>query len=340
MAVILIFTTYHTAHAGVFSALGSKLSGETPFYVLNQAVGANSQKLALLEPEATLASSARGGLDPQIEDGVALAPVEGFEGSAQATAIIPPNDQISVYVVKEGDSLSQVAEMFGVSVNTIMWANNIKKSTSISEGDVLVILPITGVRHIVKAGETIAKIAKLYSADTTEVANYNALAEGTTLKAGDEIIVPHGVIPAPKAPTKKALVKSKDGSSPSTASKYANLPDSSGYFIQPLVGGRKTQGIHGNNAVDLAASLGTELRAAAAGKFIIARTGGWNGGYGNYVVISHDNGSQTLYAHMLDVVVSPGQAVAQGQSIGHLGSSGNSTGPHVHFEIRGVRNPF
>jgi murein DD-endopeptidase MepM/ murein hydrolase activator NlpD len=102
----------------------------------------------------------------------------------------------------------------------------------------------------------------------------------------------------------------------------------------------KTQGIHGHNAVDLASSYGTNIMAAADGTVIVAKIGGWNGGYGNYVVINHPNGTQTLYAHMSSISVSVGQGVTQGESIGRMGETGDATGVHVHFEIRGAPNPF
>lgn len=80
--------------------------------------------------------------------------------------------------------------------------------------------------------------------------------------------------------------------------------------------------------------------AAADGVVIVSKNTGWNGGYGTYVVIAHDNGTQTLYAHMSRTIVYVGQRVKKGQMIGNLGSTGKSTGPHVHFEIRGAVNPF
>jgi murein DD-endopeptidase MepM/ murein hydrolase activator NlpD len=108
-----------------------------------------------------------------------------------------------------------------------------------------------------------------------------------------------------------------------------------------LVGGVRTQGVHGYNAVDLGAAVGTPFMASAAGEVIVARATGWNGGYGQYVVIRHDNGTQTLYSHASGIVVGVGQRVVQGQVIGYVGSTGRSTGPHLHFEIRGgPRNPF
>ena len=110
--------------------------------------------------------------------------------------------------------------------------------------------------------------------------------------------------------------------------------------MRPIIGGIKTQGIHGHNGVDLASAYGSNIMASASGKVIIARSGGWNGGYGSYVVISHSNGTQTLYGHLSEVDVLPGDDVEQGQVIGKMGSTGKSTGTHLHFEIRGARNPF
>jgi murein DD-endopeptidase MepM/ murein hydrolase activator NlpD len=102
-----------------------------------------------------------------------------------------------------------------------------------------------------------------------------------------------------------------------------------------------TQGVHGRNAVDLAAARGTPIHAAAGGTVIIAKnSGAWDGGYGNYVVVTHDNGSQTLYAHMSHSLVAAGQTVSSGQIIGYVGMTGLTTGPHVHFEVRGAANPF
>ncbi|PIQ67135.1 MAG: hypothetical protein COV95_00370, partial [Candidatus Zambryskibacteria bacterium CG11_big_fil_rev_8_21_14_0_20_40_24] len=112
-----------------------------------------------------------------------------------------------------------------------------------------------------------------------------------------------------------------------------------GYYIKP-VNGRRTQGIHGYNAVDLGAPAGSPIFAAAPGVVIISRNSGWNGGYGRYIVIRHDNGTQTLYAHNSENIVYEGTSVVQGQVVGYVGSSGKSTGPHVHFEIRGAKNPF
>ena len=103
--------------------------------------------------------------------------------------------------------------------------------------------------------------------------------------------------------------------------------------------GRRSQGIHGYNGVDIAAPAGTPIVASASGDVIIARSAGWNGGYGNYIVIKHDNGTQTLYAHMSSLAVSGG-TVEKGELIGYVGISGRATGYHLHFEVRGAKNPL
>ena len=111
-------------------------------------------------------------------------------------------------------------------------------------------------------------------------------------------------------------------------------------MVRPLVGGRKTQGIHGNNGIDIGAPSGTSVVASASGRVILTRTSGYNGGYGLMIVIDHGNGVQTLYAHLKAVYINSGQTVTQGQVIGEVGNTGRSSGAHLHFEVRGAKNPF
>lgn len=243
----------------------------------------------------------------------------------------PINDTISLYEVKKGDTLSSIAKLFNVSKNTILWANDVKNGV-ISPGDTLVILPMTGIKHTIKKGDTVASIAKKYKADPDDVARYNGIVKDASLSLGDILLVPAGEISIPvTAPTAKVAKKS-------ILSKLATAP--LGFFVRPLVGGIKTQGIHGHNAVDIGAKIGTPIVATASGRVIIAKTGGYNGGYGNMVVIAHENNIQTLYAHMKELYVTPGQTVTQGQVIGVVGNTGKSTGSHLHIEVRGAVNPF
>ena len=113
----------------------------------------------------------------------------------------------------------------------------------------------------------------------------------------------------------------------------------SGYFIKPTKG-IKTQGFHGPyNALDIGAPVGTTIVASAGGTVVLAKLSGWNGGYGGLTIIQHDNGSQTLYAHQSKITVASGQKVSQGQKIGEVGNTGRSSGPHLHLEFRGIKNP-
>lgn len=246
----------------------------------------------------------------------------------------PASDAISVYEVKKGDTLATVAKLFNVSKNTIMWANDLK-SQKINPGDTLVILPMTGIKHIVKDGDTLASVAKKYKADENDIAKFNGVSSDTDLALGETLLIPDGEITF--AAPKPKFDKSSGRSKLIKTYTYSAPPE---FFIRPIVGGRKTQGLHGNNGIDLAAPLGTPILASATGRVIVAKMGGYNGGYGNMVIMVHDNGIQTVYAHMRAVLVSPGQQVNQGEQIGELGSTGRSTGPHVHFEVRGARNPF
>lgn len=269
----------------------------------------------------------KGGAELVIDENalVSTGPVGADEIAQQNTN----SGEIRVYTVREGDSLSLVAEMFGVTTNTIMWANDLPKATAIKPGQTLVILPIAGVSHVVKSGDTIASIAKKYEGDLEEILSYNQLASADDLVVGDTLIIPGGAMHS--APARKI-----SSAQPTSVSGSV----SGGGFTHPAPGSVKSQGIHGYNAVDLAGSSGAAIRAAADGEVIVAKASGWNGGYGNYIVVRHGNGTQTLYAHLSSLNVGVGAYVAQGQVIGGMGSTGRSTGTHLHFEVRGGRNPF
>ena len=270
-------------------------------------------------------------------DGMALLAQEGPSGTAADIENLPTNQQISVYTVREGDTLSGIAGMFDVSINTIIGANDIRGGV-IKPGQTLIILPITGVQHTVVAGETLASLAKKYNSDAHGIAVYNDLADGQSLKVGTVLLIPNGVL---STPTPKSSQPSSTRGKTKQQLLGGSGPAIEGYYRWPVAGGVITQKLHGWNGIDIGAPKGTSVYAAAAGTVIVAiGNGGWNGGYGSYVVIQHLNGTQTLYAHMSKVLVSPGSQVSQGDIIGKVGSTGKSTGSHLHFEIRGATNPF
>lgn len=302
-------------------------------------LGSNVQTIGL-QPIPSLAiknlkdtKKAIGGGDISIVGGSALLPDAGPMGTA-ADVEEPTSDQISIYVVRAGDTISEIAKMYDVTTNTILWANDLTSKSALKEGQVLVILPVSGVRHTVAKGETVESLAKKYKGDAKDIIQYNNLTE-KTLAVGDLVIIPNG-----EEPIITRTSGSSSGKAGGSKVRGSNSPNYPGYYIRPLAGGTKTQGLHGYNAVDIAGQLNTPILAAASGQVIIAKTLGWNGGYAKYVVIQHGNNSQTLYAHLNGLNVNVGQHVEQGEVIGYMGSTGNSTGVHLHFEIRGAKNPF
>ena len=329
ISLLLVFGTFvpATARASVLSTILASIKLNSADAEVAPA-GSNLQTMLLPKPAMNIdPTPARGGGDITIIDDSALLPEEGPSGTL-ADIEKPKSSTISVYVVRDGDTLSSIAKLFSVSPNTILWANDLPRGSKLRVGQTLTILPVTGVKYTVKKGDTLASVAKKFGGDADEIASFNGI--GESLAAGVEIIIPDGEVAASPASTK-----------PKTSTLAVRTSVQAGYYTAPLSRYVRTQGIHGYNGVDLAAPSGTEVLAAAEGDVMIAKNSGWNGGYGNYVVIQHENGSQTLYAHESSVIVYVGQHVVRGQVIGYVGSTGKSTGNHVHFEIRnGGRNPF
>ncbi len=241
---------------------------------------------------------------------------------------------IQEYEVQTGDTLASISQKFNISVDTIIWANDLKKNDVIRVGQKLVILPISGVAYTIKAGDTVSEISEKFNVSQKELSEFNDLEDGK-LVVGQRIIIPGGTL---KTSTNQGQNQVNGGKN---IPKSSNKETVSGFLSRPIKGGVKSQGIHGHNGIDIAGPIGTPILAAREGVVTLVRGGStWNGGYGNYVVITHDNGVKTLYAHMNSITVSQGQKVGRGQQVGTLGNTGRSTGPHLHFEVRGAKNPF
>lgn len=329
MILFVIIFGARTVEAGLFSSV-ARFLGLTVKAEASKDL--NSQNMPLLQP-ATNSNP-----DPIKADnltamvaGSAILPETGPNGTAADIVDRPTSDQISVYVAHKGDTMKAIAKMFDVEASTIFWANDLPTSYVPKEGDVLMILPVDGVIHTVVKGETVASIAKRYGGDPDDIIDYNDMDPNGDLIVGDRIIIPGGE--EKPVPGKVTKPKTK------LAARYSG-PDVGGYFLRPVSGGRKSQGIHGRNGIDIAITPGSTLYAAAAGTVILAKEGGYNGGYGSYIVIQHPNGTQTLYGHLSRVSTSRGAKVARGQVIGATGNTGRSTGPHLHFEIHGATNSF
>lgn len=324
-----------TAHAGLTSFIGSILVGET--------VSAKSVKTSTFNSQTMPLPIAATNYYVNVDKSFDAVPIVGDTLNADIASTNTGSDetsnQISTYVVHDGDSYSSIAKMFNVSINTLLWANNLNRHSMLKVGQTLDILPVTGIKYTVQKNDTVLAIAKRYHADADEIYNYNDLDASSKLVIGQYLIIPDAEISI--TPAVSGIKRIKGQIYEPIIGDIKNLPSYPGYYACPVVGGRLTQELHGRNAIDLAATVGTPLKAAAAGTVIISKSNNaWNGGYGNFVVISHNNGTQTLYAHMQSSAVSVGDQVSQGQTVGKIGMTGLTTGPHTHFEIRGAKNPF
>lgn len=241
---------------------------------------------------------------------------------------------ILTYKVQDGDTAGQIAANFGVSLNTILWANNLKSGSLIKPGQELVILPISGVRHAVKKGDTASSIAKKYQVSLDGIIAFNGLDIDKSLNEGQELIIPGGQLSSSAAASSAA---SSTGLKPMTVD-ISSWPSEKGFYALPA-GGYNKGIFHYYNAIDIINSCGTPVYASAGGIIVEAKKG-WNLGYGNYIKIQHYNGTLTVYGHLGEFSVKEGDKVSQGQAIATMSDTGNANGCHLHFEVRGAQNPF
>ncbi len=342
------------ANANIVSDISTLFSGNSQVVAPDDSQtpdDSNSQNVPLLASSVNLnANAAVGGGNITVsDDGEALMSESGPSGTIADIGDTVNTGQISKYTVRAGDNLSSIAKMYGVTPNTIVWANNLS-GANIHTGESLLILPVSGTIHTVAKGDTLASIAKKYNADVGDIAQFNGLDSKAPLVVGNTLIIPNGEgsVEISGSVTTNSSNPFAAGGAYYNPYRGGSGPNEDSYYVRPLAGGIMTQGLHGYNAVDIGTPIGTPIYAAATGQVIVARSSGWNGGYGNYIVISHDNGTQTLYAHLSQVLVSEGGSVAQGQTIGLSGNTGDvfpaptaahpNSGAHLHFEVRGAHN--
>jgi murein DD-endopeptidase MepM/ murein hydrolase activator NlpD len=274
------------------------------------------------------------GAEPEAIGEVTTAEVFGLTRAAVPITLIPERPRVDVveHTVVAGDTLYGIAKRYGLSAETIMFANGLEKNPDLLRlGQKLTILPLNGIIHTVGQKDTLEKIAKTYKVQPDAIVNYglNRLdVKNPQIAVGQRLIVPGGKKEIPQVATVYR----------GTAPKGAKV--GTGRLIWPTSGALTQAYKPLHRALDLARGVGTPIKAADNGYIVVA---GWsNAGYGNYVVIDHGNGLQTLYAHLSRMFVRPGDIVTRGAVIGNMGNTGNSTGPHLHFEVikRGVRvNP-
>lgn len=246
---------------------------------------------------------------------------------------------IIYHTVQSGEVIGRIAQNYGLNVLTVLWANDLTSRSYIRPGDKLAILPTDGVLHKVVSGDNVSKIAKLYDAEVTDIVKFNKLQEGgADIVVGERLIIPKGTKPAPVYSTSYSSSFSSVAAPPPSISAPAGS-----LYIWPTSVRRISQyfGLR-HTGIDIAGPGGTPLYASRAGTVIRSQCG-WNGGYGCYVILDHGGGVTTLYGHASQLYVDVGERVAQGQTLAAMGSTGRSTGPHVHFEVRvggSQRNPL
>ena len=264
-----------------------------------------------------------------------------------------PRQEVITYTVRSGDTLFGISEKYGITPETILWSNAILKDDPhlLRPDQELLISPVTGVVRVVHEGDTVDGLASVYRADSEDIINW----PGNQLDPDNPALIEDSVIVVPGGErdfvqwTVPRIARAKRNPLPMSAGPgactggYQGGAVGSGSFIWPAsnryLSGYNYSGYH--PAIDIAAGLGAPIYASDSGVVVFA---GWsNWGYGYMVVVDHGNGWQTLYSHLSQWNVNCGQSVYQGTVLGLSGSTGNSTGPHLHFEInyQGTRvNPW
>lgn len=255
------------------------------------------------------------------------------EGEPTATG----RTEIIEYIVQRGDIIGNIAAKFGITVNTILWSNSLSYYSVIRPGDKLKIMPVSGVLHKVASGENLGSIANKYTADIEKIKEYNKLADANSLQKGQELIIPDGVMRA--APRARTVAQANPYAAISSSSRAQY--SSSSKFVWPAASKRITQYYHwGHSAIDIGAKIGTPIYSIEKGQITFS---GWSNGYGYNIIVDHGGGQKSRYAHFSKLYVKKGALVDKGQQIGEMGSTGWSTGPHLHIEIiiNGVKvNPL
>lgn len=220
------------------------------------------------------------------------------------------------YTVASGDTVSGLAERFGITSETIMLTNDLWDPDSLQVGDDLLILPVSGLMHTVTEGDSLSYVALVYGVSPEAIAGFNDMADPTLLQVGQKLVVPGGKIQMARGGSARG----------------GRSVGPTGSFQWPAAGGISQYfGENGHSGIDIAAQHGSPVYAADGGVVVTALKVDY--GYGWHLVIDHGNGYRTLYSHLSDFHVDYGEQVGKGERIGSIGSTGLSTGPHLHFEV-------
>jgi murein DD-endopeptidase MepM/ murein hydrolase activator NlpD len=363
---LITFSPRH-ANAGLFSSIadftatvfGMEVSANDAAEP-EDGIAHNSQTIPLLEASVNPDMKNMKEESVIIVDKEALS-TDNLQGTDSDTnSYVSSSEKIITYKVKDGETLGGIATKFNISKNTILYANTTIKNNVLKVGQSIIILPVDGISYTIKKGDTLASIAKVFKADINDIAEYNDISLSKGLVAGDTIIVPGGTAVVKKVEPTIAKVEVKvEKEQPQTQPQTQEAPVETvqdkttpsiatskgitGGYIWPFPSGtgRISQKLHDDNAYDFAAPKGTPIYAPQKGTVLIADGKGYNGGYGLYVVIDFDDGAQAIFGHMSKVSAVAGESVEKGDIIGYVGSTGRSTGNHVHIGYRGgMANPY
>jgi LysM repeat protein len=318
----------------IFYALATNTAYEEK-YVEEGLVLVESQNTSYLPPEQTSPGS-------EAETEEETLPLSGESGALvkpeipSMEALASTRNKTIEYVVNDGDTIGTIARKFGISQNTLLWENNLTARSYIRPGQILKILPTSGISYKVAKGDNLAKIAQRLNSEAGKIIEFNRLADETDIQIGQLLIIPDGkpyFAPAPAKPKLASIKQIFNDTAP---------PDSSagtGKMYWPNGCHVITQYFNWRHiGLDIACPKGTPIRAAEDG--VVTKVAFLKTGYGHHVFLDHGNGKTTRYGHMTDIYVSQGQSVSRGQILGLEGSTGMSTGPHLHFEVRINNKPY
>jgi murein DD-endopeptidase MepM/ murein hydrolase activator NlpD len=272
-------------------------------------------------------------------------PVQTVETPEPVVEVTPvPEEAFFTYVVQQGDTAASIAARHGIQLESLLWNNSELRIDPdlLIIGEELTIPTRDGILYTVRLGDTLVDVADIYQTDVENIVGLssNEIGDADTVLEGAVLLLPGAVPPPPPPPVAEPepfyAAAAPEDAYPEDFSTPAASAAVSG-FIWPVAGtlndyfGSPRGGGTYHSGIDIGAGSGTPIAAAAGGQVVLASAGY---GYGNYVVIRHDNGSETLYTHLTQIYVVQGQWVVQGETIGTVGATGWATGPHLHFEVR------
>ncbi len=259
-----------------------------------------------------------------------VTPVTG--GETVTTPPVPSRQKVEEYTVQDGDTLGKIAKQYGLNLSTILWANDLTFRSTIRPGGTLKILPADGVLYTVRSGDTLSSVAKRYDTDAETIREHNTFPAPDRLSIGDEILIAGGQPPVQQVAARRSASVVQLFTNPAPQIKKIAQSDSgNSSWSWPTEGHAITQYFSWRHTgVDIDGDYTTHSLAARDGVVIYA---GWRGGYGLTVEVDHGDGFVTRYGHNSEIYVKVGDVVSAGDKLARTGTTGHSTGTHLHFEI-------